>query len=143
MEVTLENVGDLGESGARGGGGGGGGMSASGMGGLFSIGVLRLPESTFGLDEHRARLVDTGAVCGGATLPGAIPESTAYLSSGDIISAGSLASSSASVTALTATTAESVGGGGREMEDEEASRDHENDTPQNPSGENPSFDTIN
>ena len=97
--------------------------------GVFGIGVLRLPASgtsTFGLDEHRARLVDTGGVCGGATLPGLIPESTAYLSSGDIVSAGPLRTTAASPPATISTM--------MAVHPVEEDVDHDDDTPQNPSG---------
>ena len=55
-----------------------------------SIGFVRLPAGgfTFALDELRAKLADTGAVSGIGALPGLVPESTAYLSTGEVLCEG-------------------------------------------------------
>jgi hypothetical protein len=64
--------------------------SAPGMLEAVSLGLVRLPAGgfTFALDERRAKLADTGAVSGLGALPGLVPESTAYLSTGEVLREG-------------------------------------------------------
>ena len=71
---------------------GGGGSSSSGArAGAVGVGLVRLPDGggTFGLDERRAMLADTETLSGAGALPGLVPSSCAYLSTGEVLLDGS------------------------------------------------------